>query len=448
MEDRLGNPGDVHRITDVGEGLRVVTEHVPGVRSVALGAWIGTGSRHENDSCRGYAHFLEHLLFKGNERIDAAGISRYFDGIGSDANAATTREYTAVHARVLDRHVGDSLGVIGEMLLAPAMESGDVDAEREVILEEIAMYEDSPSDVVHEMADELVFPQHALGLPIVGTTESIEAARAADVARFHAHHYRPDNIVISAAGALDHDAFVAQVRERFLVAGDHALDVPSRGIDPTSARVTPAPHLPVARLRQKDTEQVHVVLAGRGISRADDRRYGAAILDMILGNAPSSRLFLEIREQRGLAYSVYSYLSNHADCGEIGLYVGVRPDRVATVFDVLRTELDRLVAEPPSQAEIDLAMGHLEGRMLLSLESTVVRGNRLGASLVTGMPIESLETAVARMREVTADDLLALARDLFDPSLLSLAVVADDVDAVRAAADDAGLLPTAVEVVA
>ncbi|MBC7460909.1 MAG: insulinase family protein [Thermoleophilia bacterium] len=444
--DRLGNPGDVHRITDVGDGLRVVTERVPGVRSVALGAWVGTGSRHENDQSRGYAHFLEHLLFKGNDRIDAAGISRYFDGIGSDANAATTREYTAVHARVLDRHVGDSLGVLGEMLLAPAILEGDLDAEREVILEEIAMYEDSPSDVVHEMADELVFPGHALGLPIVGTTQSIEAATAADMLRFHAHHYRPDNLVISAAGALDHDEFVATVRERFLTAGARAVAVPPAGLDSTSAHRQPAPHTPVARLRQKDTEQVHVVLAGRGISRADDRRYAAAILDMILGNAPSSRLFLEIRELRGLAYSVYSYFSNHADSGEVGLYVGVRPDRVATVFEVVRAELDRIISEPPTVAEIDLAKGHLEGRMLLSLESTVVRGNRLGASLVTHMPIESLETSVNRMRAVTADDLLALAQEVFDPSVLSLAVVADDVEAVRTAAADNGLLPDAVEV--
>jgi len=446
--DRLGNPGDVHRITDVGEGLRVVTEHVPGVRSVAMGAWIGTGSRHENDHSRGYAHFLEHLLFKGNANVDAADISRYFDGIGSDANAATTREYTTVHARVLDRHVDDSLGMIGEMLLAPAIESGDLDSEREVILEEIAMYEDSPSDVVHEMADELVFPGHALGLPIVGTTASIEAATAEDMLRFHAHHYRPDNLVISAAGALDHDAFVQSVRDRFLPARGHAVAVPASGLDAASPHRQPAPHVPVARLRQKDTEQVHVVLAGRGISRQDDRRHAATILDMVLGNAPSSRLFLEIRELRGLAYSVYSYLSNHADSGEVGLYVGVRPDRVKTVFDVLRAELDRLVTEPPTAAEIDLAKGHIEGRMLLSLESTVVRGNRLGASLVTDMAIESLETSVAKLQAVTADDLLALAQELFDPSLLSLAVVAEEVDDVRQAAEDAGLLPAHVEVIA
>ncbi|MCW2956245.1 MAG: insulinase family protein [Thermoleophilia bacterium] len=432
--------GDVHRITTLANGLRVVTEHVPGVRSVAVGAWIGTGSRHENDASRGYAHFLEHLLFKGNDRIDAEEISRYFDRIGTDVNAATTREYTVVHARVLDRHLADALGVLGEMVFAPRMAPDDVDAEREVILEEIAMYEDSPSDVVHELADLLVFPDHPLGLPIVGTTASIATARPGDVARFHAHHYRDANIVVSAAGAIDHDDFVRVVEEQFLARRAGATPVPIEGIDPTAIIVPPLPHVPQTELRRKDTEQVHLVLAGRGIRRDDERRHAAALLDTIFGNAPSSRLFLEVRERRGLAYSVYSFLSNHAEAGQSGLYVGVRPDRVGTVLDVVRRELDRITQEPPTQDEVELAKGHLEGRMLLSMESTTVRGNRLGASLINEMPIESLERTVERIHAVTRDDLLDLAREIFDPAALSLAAVAEDIDDVRAAADHAGLL--------
>ncbi|MCW2923374.1 MAG: insulinase family protein [Thermoleophilia bacterium] len=433
--------GAAHRTTELEDGLRVVTERVPGVRSAALGAWIGTGSRDENDGCRGYAHFLEHLLFKGNERIDAEGISRWFDGIGTDVNAATTREYTVVHARVLDRHVGASLDTFGEMVFAPALVGDDIDSEREVILEEIAMYEDSPSDVVHELADELVFAGHPLGMPIVGTTESIEAARRGDLARFHAHHYAPGNIVVSAAGAVDHDEFVELVRDRFLAKRTGAASVPADGTDMATVDTAPGPHVPTAELRAKDTEQSHLVLVGRGIRRSDDRRHAAALLDTIFGNAPSSRLFIEIRERRGLAYSVYSFLSNHADAGQCGIYVGVRPDRVGTVLEVVRAELDRITTEPPTQEELDLAKGHLEGRMLLSLESTTVRGNRLGASLVTGMPIEPLERTVERIRAVTAEDVLSLAQELFDPAGLSLAAVAEDVDVVRAGAADAGLLP-------
>ena len=428
--------GDVHRITTLADGLRVVTERVPGVRSVSLGAWMGTGSRHELDTSRGYAHFLEHLLFKGNERIDAEGISRWFDGIGTDANAATTREYTVVHARVLDRHVSDSLGVLGEMVFAPALVADDIDAEREVILEEIAMYEDSPSDVVHELADTLVFADHPLGMPIVGTTESIAAAGAEDVTAFHRHHYRPSNIVVSAAGAVDHDDFVEQVRTRMLALRPD--DAPTAVT--TDSHPAPGPHVPVSELRRKETEQAHVALVGRGLARNDDRRYALALLDTIFGNAPSSRLFLEVRERRGLAYSIYSFLSNHADAGQVGIYVGVRPDRVASVMQVLRTELDRITSEPPTSEEVELAKGHLEGRMLLSLESTTVRGNRLGASLVTDMPIEPLETTVERIRAVTADDLLELAREVYDPAKMSLAVVAEDLDDARRGADAAGLL--------
>ncbi|MCB0880096.1 MAG: insulinase family protein [Thermoleophilia bacterium] len=431
-----GVSGDAHRITQV-DGLRVVTERVPGARSASIATWIGTGSRHETPKSAGYAHFLEHLLFKGNERIDAAGISRWFDRIGTDANAATTREYTVVHARVLDRHVPDSLGVLGEMVLAPALFEHDVDAEREVILEEIAMYEDSPSDVVHELADEIVFADHPLGLPIVGTSTSIADARVPQLRAFHEEHYANANIVVSAAGAVDHDRFVEQVRERFLA---HAGSTRTGGAS-TAASTPPGVHVPRARLRHKDTEQVHLVLVGRGVSRNDDRRHAAALLDLIFGNAPSSRLFLEVRERRGLAYSVYSFLSNHADAGQAGIYVGVRPDRVRTVLDVVRTELERMTSEPPTEEELELAKGHIEGRMLLSLESTTVRGNRLGASLVTGMPIEPLEDVVAKIRAVTAQDVLELARELYDPTRLSLAAVADDVEAVRRDADAAGLLP-------
>lgn len=437
-----GHDSGSHRITTLANGLRVVTEQVPGARSVSLATWIGTGSRHEGDDQRGYAHFLEHLLFKGNDRIDAEGISRWFDGIGSDANAATTREYTVVHARVLERHVADSLGVFGEMLLAPGFAADDVDSEREVILEEIAMYEDSPSDVVHELADELVFANDPLGLPILGTTESISAARPEQIRDFHRAAYEPGRLVISAAGAVDHDEFVALTQDRFL--GIESTNWPSSPTPtylPLPPNVSPpAPHVPTMELRHKDTEQTHLVLTGRGIARRDERRHAAALLDMIFGNAPSSRLFLEVRERRGLAYSIYSFLSNNADAGQVGIYVGVRPDRVETVLNVLRTELDRITTTPPTDDELELAKGHIEGRMLLSMESTTVRGNRLGASLVTDMPIEDLDEVVRTLRAVTPADILELAQQLYAPESLSLAAVAEDIDSVRRAADHAGLL--------
>jgi predicted Zn-dependent peptidase len=428
--------GDVHRITQVN-GLRVITEHVPGVRSVALGVWIGVGSRHEDDDSRGYAHFLEHLLFKGGDTYNAEAISRYFDGIGSDANAATTRDYTVVHARVLDRHVGDSLEIFGEMVLAPSLDADDIEAERHVILEEIAMYEDSPSDVVHELADEMVFADHPLGLPIVGTNESIGAATPESLARAHARWYAPQNIIVSAAGAIDHDAFVSLVRQRFI--GNRALHDESP-LDLTS----PGRFEPRLVSRAKDTEQTHIILAGRGIPRHDNRRYAASLLDTILGNAPSSRLFLEVRERRGLAYSVYSFMSSHADTGQFGVYVGVRPDNVARVLDVLHSELTRISCEAPSADELARAQGQLEGRMLLSLESTTVRGNRLGGAMVMDIELEALEETVRRIRDVTPEDILQLASEICVPERLGVAAVAHDVDAVMQLAKQAGF-PAALE---
>jgi predicted Zn-dependent peptidase len=270
----------------------------------------------------------------------------------------------------------------------------------------------------------------------VGTAASIAGAKVTDLRDFHATRYVPSGIVLSAAGAVDHDAFVEQAANEF---ARRASRGPQPARDAFAGDVDR--HVPRVELRAKETEQVHLVLAGRGLARGDDRRHAATLLDLVLGNAPSSRLFLEVRERRGLAYSVYSFLSSYADCGQAGIYVGVRPDRVRAVLDVLREELDRVTTEPPSEEELELAKGHVEGRMLLSLESTTVRGNRLGASLVTGMPIEPLDDVVAKLRAVTPDDVLALAQELYDPAGLSLAAVAEDVDDVRRQAAEARLHP-------
>lgn len=414
-------------------GLRVVTERISGVHSAAISAWIGTGSRHEAESAHGYAHFLEHLLFKGSERIDAEGISRYFDGIGSDLDAATTREYTVLSTRVLERHVDRSLEIMGEMLLDAALEPDDVDAEREVILEEIAMYDDSPSDVVHEIADANVFPNHSLGRSIAGTTSSIKAAPISDLVNFYHDNYRTDNIVISAAGSIDHAEFVNSVQSHLLANRKTRVQASS-----TSVLAPLTAYKPTLDIREKESEQVHLVLSGRGIARTDKRRYAAAILDAIFGNGPSSRLFLEIRERRGLAYSVYSFLSNYADAGSAGLYVGVRPDRLEELLDILHKELTSLTKDAPTLSELELAKGQLEGRMLLSLESTSVRGNRLGVSLLSGMPIESVKEVSNHLDSVTQEDIYELANELFDPTKLSLIAVADDAKIVENAVSSSG----------
>ena len=413
------------------DGIRIVSERVPSARSVSVGVWIGVGSRHERDGERGWAHFVEHLLFKGNERIDATAISRFFDGIGSDANAATTKEYTVLHSRVLERHLADTLGMFGEMVWHPAFESGDVDSERDVILEEIAMYADSPSDVVHELGDELVYGDHPLALPIVGTTESISSAVASDIADFHKSRYVHDRIVVSAAGAIDHADLVALVRERFLAGVEPRETRMARAVERPAASATPASGHAV---QTDDSEQVHMCLTWPGIARGDDRRFTLTVLDTLFGSTPGSRLFVEVRELRGLAYSVYSFQSSYVVGGQLGIYVGVRPERVGETLDVLATELERLRNEPPTLEEVTRAQDHLEGRTVLSMESSTVRGNRLGAALVNEQPIESLDEALAKIRAVTPANVQSLARELFDPAMLSFAAVAENPDDVVAAA--------------
>lgn len=416
------------------DGIRIVSERVPSARSVSIAVWIGVGSRHEHDDERGYAHFVEHLLFKGNERVDATTISRFFDGIGSDANAATTKEYTVVHTRVLPRHLADTLGMIGEMVWHPAFDADEVASERDVILEEIAMYADSPSDVVHEIADELVYGDHALALPIVGTAASIEASTPEAVARFHRARYVHDRVVISAAGDVDHDELVELVRTRFLAGVESQADRMSGAAAQT---IVAAPPVSAHAIQPDDSEQVHLCLSWPGLGRGDARRFTATVLDTLFGSTPGSRLFVEVRERRGLAYSVYSFQSSYVAGGQIGIYVGVREERLAETLAVLRAEIDRIRTELPAAEEVARAQDHLEGRTLLSMESSTVRGNRLGAALVNGQPIEPVEDAIEKIRAVTPEDVRALAAELYDPARLSCAAVAESPDVVRAALADA-----------
>jgi predicted Zn-dependent peptidase len=431
-----------HQITETG-GIRVVTERDDSVRSVAMGVWIDVGSSDEAPADAGAAHFVEHMLFKGNDALSAEDIAMYFDGIGSEANAATGKEHTVVHSRVLAKHVEQTLDVFGTMLLEPAFRADDVEAERDVILQEVAMYEDSPTDVVHELIDALVFHAHPLGRPIAGTKLSVNAASAASLQAFHRQWYTPTRMVVSAVGAVEHDAYVELV-ERHLVARLQSTERNAATAWPTLSGGRRA------AVASKETEQAHIVVAGLGVSRNDPRRYAAALLDVILGGGASSRLFSEIRERRGLAYSVYSYLSQYADTGSVGISASVRPDRTEETLAIMRAELERIGTELVTTEELERARDHVEGRMLLAMESTGVRNGRLGSTLVAGLPVESVESTVERIRDVTQHDVRALAAELFDPAALCFAAVAEDAAAVRDAAiatfgvDESAFAPEAV----
>jgi predicted Zn-dependent peptidase len=397
-------------------GVRVVTERVPSVRSVALGFWIGTGSAAEDESQAGISHLLEHMLFRGTERFGSEEIDQIFDAMGAEINAGTDRETTSLYTRVLDRHLERAFDVMGDMLWRPRFE--ELEAEREVVLEEIAMYEDDPQDRVFDVLGKAVFGSHPLGRAVIGNARVVGAATREQLSEFHAERYVPERVVIAAAGSLEHDAVVAMAR-----AAERASERIGR-VAVSSSPPMPEPDFERrVRFLEKETEQYHVCLGGAGLARDDERRFALRVLEGILGGTSSSRLFQEVRERRGLAYSVFSFSSLFATTGEVGLYVGTRPDNLSEALAVLASELERCVADPASEAELTRSRENLKGRVVLSLESTGARMSRLGSSVLSEMPILSVDEVIERIDAVAMDDLRALASELFQPGKLSVAGV-------------------------
>jgi predicted Zn-dependent peptidase len=413
-----------HRITRLDSGLRIVTEHMDSVRSVALGFWIGTGSSAEDEPEAGLSHLIEHMLFRGTARYESLQIDQIFDAMGAELNAGTGKETTSVYSRVLDVHLEDALDVMADMVWRPRFEPSELEQERQIVLEEIAMYEDDPQDRVFDVLGEAVFGRHPLGRAIIGRADVVAGTPANGLAAFHAARYVPENVVIAAAGSVDHDALVAMVQRSGVErAGVHA-PAPPAPPDEDAARV---------RFLRKDTEQYHVCLGGPGIARDDDRRFALRVLDNILGGTSSSRLFQEVREKRGLAYSVYSFEALFAHAGEFGLYLGTRPDNVGTALRVVADELERFREDPASADELARSKENVKGRIVLGLESTTARMNRLGSSVLAGLPLLSVDEVIERIDAVTLDDVRALAGELLTPERLSAAGIGNDADVFRAA---------------
>ena len=420
-----------HRETTLPSGVRIVTEAMPSVRSVTVGFWIGTGSRAESEAEAGLSHLLEHLLFKGTEHFSSLEIDQIFDTMGAEINAGTGRETTSVYARVLDEHLPRAFEVMTEMVFAPSLV--DIDSEREVILEEIAMYEDDPQEKVFDILGEAVFGTHPLGRAIIGYAPVVADTPAEAIRAFHASRYVPSNVVIAAAGAVDHDALVELAVAKLPVELAAGAAPAAAGFELDGSASAQR------RFEYKDTEQFHVCLGGVAISRHDPRRFALRVLDTIFGGASSSRLFQEVREKHGLAYSVYSFASGFADTGQIGLYVGTRADNVEAAMAVVGTELTRLREDPASEDELARAKENLKGRLLLALESTGARMNRLGASVLGGEPLLSLDEIEAAVDAVTLDDLRELARELWDPVRLSVVGIGPDEERFSAAVQALGL---------
>jgi predicted Zn-dependent peptidase len=416
--------GGLVRRTVLPGGLRVITEAMPTVRSVSFGVWVGVGSRDETPSLAGATHYLEHLLFKGTKRRDALQIAAEIDAVGGEMNAFTAKEYTCYYARVLDDDLPLAVDVLCDMVTSSLIAGPDVDSERGVILEEIAMHDDEPGDAVHDVFAETVFGTAPLGRPVLGTVESIEALSRQSIAGYYRRRYRPSSLVVAAAGNVDHATVVRLVQRAFRQAG--ALE---------SADERPAPARLAASVRQsrtrrgrvsvvsRPTEQANLVLGGSGVARTDDRRFALGVLNNALGAGMSSRLFQEIREKRGLAYSVYSYASQYAETGLFGVYVGCLPKKVDQVLDLCRTELAAVGDHGITEEELARGKGQLRGSLVLGLEDTGSRMSRLGKSELVYGELMSVDEILRHIDAVTLDDVRAVAREVVARSASSLAVI-------------------------
>ena len=423
------------RKTVLPGGLRVVTESLPSVRSVALGIWVGVGSRDEDQAHAGATHYLEHLLFKGTRQRTALDISAAMDAVGGELNAFTGKEYTCYYARVLDADLPLAIDVLSDMVTSSLIQPKDVDAERNVVLEEIAMNEDDPADTVHEAFTAQLFGDTPLGRPVLGTVESINGITRDEIWEHYAARYTAPHLVVAAAGNLDHDAVVAQVRAAFA----DALQV-TAGEAPAAPRLRKSGAVlwegygPSAgsglKLVSRPIEQANLVLGCEGLARTDERRFALGVLNAALGGGMSSRLFQEVREKRGLAYSVYSFTAQHADTGMWGIYAGCLPSKADEVLSICVAEVAKIVDKGLTDAELDRGKGQVRGGMVLGLEDPSSRMTRLGKSELVYPDLEPVDELITTIDAVTHDDVRAIAAEVLTRSKV-LAVVGpfDDPDA-------------------
>jgi predicted Zn-dependent peptidase len=384
-----------HELTTLASGVTVVTESMPSVRSATVGMWVGVGSRDEEPHQAGCSHFLEHLLFKGTSRRSARDIAEALDAVGGEMNAFTSKELTCFYARVLDRDLPLAFDVLADMMVAATNSPVDVEAERQVVLSELDIHHDTPDDLVHSDFAEVLLGRHPLALETLGSVASISGMARETIHGYYLEHYRPENLVVAAAGNVEHDRVVALT--------DQLLgDLGRPGGTPPRRQAPDRFGVADVHIRQRPTEQAHVVLGTPGIPQDDEDRWALRVLNTLLGGGMSSRLFQEIREARGLAYSTYSYVSSYTDGGLFGAYAGTAPGKVDEVLDLLRRELDEVGGEVTSD-EVERAKGAVKGGMVLSLEDSGSRMSRIGKQVATGAPIVTVDEALERIGAVDLD---------------------------------------------
>lgn len=389
--------------TTLPNGLRVITEPMPSLRSVAMGCWIDTGTRDENANEAGVSHFLEHLLFKGSEKLSAREVNETLDSIGAESNAFTSKETTCYWTRLLDQDLAVGLDVLSEIIQRPAFRSSEIDSERQVVVEEINMNEDDPTDVSFENFSTAAFAGHPLEAPVLGTRESIRAMTRDDIHGYWKRRYGAGSLVVAAAGSVDHDAVVEMVAERF---GDWSGD----GVDHHHSPVEIAPRVNVTR---RETEQAHLIIGGPGLRRSDERRWAFEVLNHVVGSGMSSRLFREVREERGLAYAVAGFKLAYADNGAWGVHVGTTPHQTDTALNVIRDELAKVVEEGITPEELNRAKGSMRGGLALSLEDANSRMVRLGRDELAGLPHLSVDERLEKLEAVDLDMVRSVAADIY-----------------------------------
>ena len=401
----LRDPGGitVHR-TDIPSGPQVFSESIPAMRSVSIGVWVPIGSRHETSTTAGATHFLEHLLFKGTEKRSSLDIAADIENLGGEINAFTTKEYTCYHVRVLDEHVGVAIDVLADMLGNSLLRASDIEAERAVVLEEIAMSEDDPVDIARNELESVMFAGNPLALPVAGTAESVTEMKDAAIKGHYRRYYTPDNYVVTAVGGVSHRKFVSMVAKAF-----GSSESPVRG--PASGR-KPRPPVPEVANVMRPFEQVNMLRGYPGLSRGDERRYALAVMHTILGGGMSSRLFQEVRERRSLAYSVSAVRSNYSDAGIFAVHAGCAPEKLDQTREVIAAVLNEAAHAGFGAEEIELAKNQVKGQMVLDMEDPGMRSMRLGTRALFDEPIISMSEGLERVDAVTQDQVCDVAAEI------------------------------------
>ena len=403
-----------YQLTEHSSGIRVLTESMSNLRSVTSGFWVGVGSRDEPQELSGMSHFIEHLLFKGTSRRTAKRIAEEFDAMGGELNAFSAKEYTCYYAKVLDEKVEEAFEIITDMLLRPLMRPQDVDAERKVILEEIAMHEDSPDDIIHDLFVSAMWESHPLGQSVLGHQNIVRTLQSEEIGRFFRRYYRPENIVVAAAGNIDHGRVVELIDNLMEPASDTSKN----------ERHSVVPEIrPHTVVYDRPTEQAHIVLGTQGLPRRHPSRFALAVLDNILGGGMSSRLFQKIREERSLAYSIFSYHSMYVETGLVAIYAGTSPDNSASVLQLIKEELGLLIEKGITEQELERSKGHIKGNLVLSLEDSGSRMTRLGKSEICQGEILNLDQLLNRIDAVSCDEVKELAKQIFGPRKLVVTVI-------------------------